>query len=75
MACCSAIPTSKLLFGNFSENKSIPVPEGIAAVIPTILLSFSACLIRVLAKTFVYEGILLLLLACSPVLTSNLVTP
>ena len=49
-ACCSAIPTSKNRSGNFSENKSSPVPEGIAAVMATIFLSFFAKSIRVLEK-------------------------
>ena len=49
-ACCSAIPTSKDLSGNFFSNKLIPVPEGIAPVIPTILVSCSACLTKVSAK-------------------------
>ena len=40
VACCSAIPTSKYLSGNSSENAVRPTPSGIAAVIPTIL-SFS----------------------------------
>ena len=41
-ACCSAIPTSKNLFGNSFENFSNPVPSVIAAVIATTLLSFLA---------------------------------
>ena len=45
-ACCSAIPTSKVLFGKDCSNKSKPVPDGIAAVTATILLSFFASLIR-----------------------------
>ena len=57
-ACCSAIPTSKVRSGNFFSNKFNPVPEGIAPVIPIILVSCSACLIKVSAKTFVYEGAL-----------------
>ena len=74
-ACCSAIPTSNILFGNFFANKSIPVPDGIAAVIPIILLSLSACLINVLAKTLVYDGILELDFSCTPVFILNFETP
>ena len=36
----------------------MPVPDGMAAVIPIILLSFSACFAKVFAKTFVYEGMI-----------------
>ncbi|MNP14652.1 hypothetical protein D3C76_1069850 [compost metagenome] len=35
-ACCSAIPTSKNLFGNNLEYSFNPVPSGMAAVIATI---------------------------------------
>ena len=38
-ACCSAIPTSNVLFGNLFPKMSMPVPPGIAAVIPTTVLS------------------------------------
>ena len=55
--CCSAIPTLNILSGNFFSNKSRPVPEGIAPVIATILVSFSACFISVLAKTFEEEKV------------------
>ena len=53
----------------------IPVPDGIAPVMATILLSCSACLANVSPKTFVYDGLLETLLVCSPVTTLNLVTP
>ena len=52
-ACCSAIPTSKVRLGNSFSKMSNPVPEGIAAVIATIFLSFFACLIKAFAKTLV----------------------
>ena len=52
-ACCSAIPTSNALSGNFFSNKFKPVPDGIAPVIPIILVSCSACFINVSANTFV----------------------
>ena len=74
-ACCSAIPTSKVLLGNSLRKISRPVPSGIAAVIATILLSFLACWTKVLANTLVYDGNLLVLLTCSPVLTLNFDTP
>ena len=51
--CCSAIPTSNILFGKSLAKISIPVPPGIAAVTPTTLLSLSACLTKMFAKTFV----------------------
>ena len=53
----------------------MPVPEGIAAVIPIILLSFSACFIRVFEKTFVYDGVLDFVFSCIPVSTLNFETP
>ena len=40
-ACCSAMPTSKVRSGNASPNRSSPVPDGMAAVIATML---SSCL-------------------------------
>ena len=52
-----------------------PVPDGIAAVTVTILLSFSACFVKVSPKTEVYDGIFDFDLDCSPVSTLNLVTP
>ena len=42
---------------------------------PTTLLSFSACLIKVLANTFVYDGALDEDFICSPVFTLNFETP
>ena len=42
IACCSAIPTSKNLSGNFSEKLFKPVPSFIAAVTATIFSFFSA---------------------------------
>ena len=42
---------------------------------PIIFVSCSACLIKVSAKTFVYEGTLDFDFACSPVETLNLDTP
>ena len=74
-ACCSAIPTSKVLSGKTLLNASIPVPDGIAAVIPTILLSFFACSINVFANTFVKAGALVVDFCWTPVWTSNFVTP
>ena len=74
-ACCSAIPTSNIRSGNFFSKISIPVPDGIAPVIPTIFVSCAACLTNVSANIFVYEGALDLLFTCSPVATLNLVTP
>ena len=50
-ACCSAIPTSKTCSGNEFAILSSPVPEGIAAVIATILLSFAARSVSESAKT------------------------
>ena len=47
------------------------MPEGIAPVIPIIFVSCSACLIKVSAKTFVYDGIFDFDFACSPVDTLN----
>ena len=47
------IDYKELLCEIFFSNKLIPVPDGMAPVIPTILVSCSACLIRVSAKTFV----------------------
>ena len=52
-ACCSAIPTSNVLEGNFFINKSSPVPEGIAAVIAQIFLSVFANSIRFSENIFV----------------------
>ncbi|CAB4738291.1 unannotated protein [freshwater metagenome] len=40
VACCSAIPTSKARFGNFSANLSKPVGPSIAAVIATTSFRF-----------------------------------
>ena len=54
--CCSAIPTSKVRLGNTFPNLLIPVPSGIAAVIPTIFSFSFARSIRVSANTFVYAG-------------------
>ena len=52
-ACCSAMPTSKVRSGNSLPNRSSPVPDGIAAVMATILSSFRASLIRLSANTLV----------------------
>ena len=41
-ACCSAIPTSNILEGNFLPNISMPVPDGIAAVTPIITVVVAA---------------------------------
>ena len=41
-ACSSAMPTSKNLSGKRSANSLSPVPDGIAAVIAAMRLSFSA---------------------------------
>ena len=53
----------------------MPVPEGIAPVIPIILVSCSACFIKVSAKTLVYAGALDFDFVCSPVKTLNFETP
>ena len=47
--CCSAMPTSKVRLGNALPNRSMPVPDGIAAVMATILSSLLASLIRLSA--------------------------
>src|SRR5215469_5520745 len=73
-ACCSAMPTSKQRFGNFSPKRFSPVPDGIAAVIATMRSSASASLINDLANTDVYEGVVDFDLTCAPVTTSNLAT-
>ena len=52
-ACCSAIPTSKVRSGNRFPNASSPVPDGIAAVIATMVGSRSASAISALANTLV----------------------
>ena len=69
------IPTSNVLSGNFFSNKFKPVPDGIAPVIPTIFVSCSACLIKVSAKTLVYDGVFDSDFDCSPVDTLNFETP
>ena len=61
--------------GNASPNISMPVPPGMAAVMPTILSSVCACLISSLAKTEVKDGALWRPFSCAPVTTSNFVTP
>jgi hypothetical protein len=69
------MPTSKMRLGNASPNRSRPVPEGIAAVMATILSSNPAYT-RVFADSLVQEaGALAGGLACAPVITSNLLTP
>src|SRR3954463_1955731 len=73
-ACCSAIPTSKQRFGNFSPNKLRPVPDGIAAVIATMRSSASASVVSVLAKNDWEDGTVDFDLTCAPVTTSNLAT-
>ena len=65
----------KSSFWKFFSNRFNPVPDGIAPVIPIIFVSCSACLIKVSAKTFVYDGVIELDLDCSPVETLNLETP
>ena len=50
-ACCSAIPTSKVLEETLFINLSSPVPEGMAAVIAQIFLSFFAKCIKVSENT------------------------
>lgn len=48
MACCSAIPTSKVRLGNLLPNLSIPVPPGMAAVMAhTVLMIISIVIISV----------------------------
>ncbi len=74
-ACCSAMPTSKVRSGNSFWNRSTPVPDGIAAVIATMVSSFFASLIRLSPNTLVYCGAPPLDFACAPVATSNLTTP
>ena len=73
-ACCSAMPTSKVRSGKRLPNMSRLVPDGIAAVMATILSSFSACLISSSANTVWYFGALDALFTCSPVMTSNFCT-
>jgi hypothetical protein len=75
IACCSAIPTSKVLLGNLRPNLSNPVPPGIAAVMAQTVRSDSARAISELANTEVKEGVLGADLTCSPVATLNLGTP
>ena len=74
-ACCSAIPTSNVRFGNLRPNLSMPVPPGMAAVIPHTVRSSSAMAIRELAKTVVREGAIEADTFCLPVATSNFATP
>ena len=50
-ACCSAIPTSKVLFGCFSNMNFREPPVNIAGVMPTILSFLSANSTTVLPKT------------------------
>ena len=81
-ACCSAIPTSYVRLGNLLPKISMPVPPGIAAVMPMMSRSVSAILQSSLANTEVKEegfggapagaGAPL---NCLPVATSNLATP
>ena len=52
-ACCSAMPTSKVRSGKRLPNRSRPVPDGIAAVMATMVGSRSASAINASAKTFV----------------------
>ena len=49
---CSAMPTSKVRSGNALLKMSTPVPDGIAAVMATILSSFCASLTRLWPNTF-----------------------
>src|ERR1700753_1530975 len=55
-ACCSAMPTSKVRSGKTFWKISIPVPPGIAAVMPTMVGSFSASFTSVSPNTRVEEG-------------------
>ena len=50
-ACCSAMPTSYVRFGKRRPKMSMPVPPGIAAVMPTTDGSCSAILTSSFAKT------------------------
>ena len=50
------VETSKKRLGNSSLNLSNPVPPGIAAVIPTIVVSFLARLVSARLNTSVYFG-------------------
>ena len=51
--CCSAMPTSKQRSGNALPKRSSPVPDGIAAVIATMVGSRSASAISASANTLV----------------------
>ena len=62
--------------GNASANRSSPVPDGIAAVMATILSSFSRLLDQALGEHLgVGRARWPCALACAPVTTSNLTTP
>lgn len=74
-ACCSAIPTSKHLYGNLFWNRLSPVPPPIAAWMATILSSFSASAIKDSAKYWVYDRVFDFDFNCFPVLVSNFTTP
>ena len=52
-ACCSAIATSKVRSGYCSPKMLTPVPDGIAAVIATIVLSIFAWWVKLVANTSV----------------------
>ena len=69
--CCSAIPTSKVRSGKTLPNLLMPVPSGIAAVIPIIFSSILASSISVSANTLVYAGGDFLPFLNSPVAMSN----
>ena len=74
-ACCSAMPTSNVRSGKRLAKRSRPVPVGMAAVMATMAGSASASAISASAKTRVYCGGPGGALACSPVMTLNLLTP
>ena len=63
-ACCSAIPTSIVLSGKCFSNLFNPVPDFIAAVIATILLSSSAILISAFANASVYVSLVAVTYFC-----------
>mmetsp|Transcript_51373 Transcript_51373/g.117115 ORF Transcript_51373/g.117115 Transcript_51373/m.117115 type:complete len:235 (+) Transcript_51373:1393-2097(+) len=75
-ACCSAMPTSNIFVGCARPKMSMPVPPGMAAVMPTTLSSFLAMSTSSEAKTVVSAGGPPgAPFCCLPVATSNLATP
>ena len=69
------MPTSKVRSGKTFSKRSIPVPDGMAAVMPTMRSSLCASSISAWPNTLVYCGALERAFACLPVITSNFETP